>query len=73
MASIASRLPPVNQLGRNIALDYLPTIRSITRHDEVRAAISKSRRGRRFLSQLAQLGFDISLEDKLKMANALIT
>nr|XP_045622027.1 ATPase family AAA domain-containing protein 5-like [Procambarus clarkii]XP_045622028.1 ATPase family AAA domain-containing protein 5-like [Procambarus clarkii]XP_045622029.1 ATPase family AAA domain-containing protein 5-like [Procambarus clarkii] len=73
MGSIVSSLPLVNQLNRSISLEYLPTLRSICRHDELGVALSKKRRGRRFLSQMAQLGFDISLPDKLKMANAMVT
>nr|XP_053654316.1 ATPase family AAA domain-containing protein 5-like isoform X2 [Cherax quadricarinatus] len=73
MGSIASSLPLVNQLNRSVYLDYFSTLRSISRYDELCSALSKKRRGRRFLSQLAQLGLHISVQNKLKMANAMIT
>lgn len=72
MSRVASQLHPVNHLGRQLAIDHLPTIRSIARFDMLGAALSTKRRGRRFLSQLTQAGFDIHSMDKLQMANALL-
>ncbi|XP_042885312.1 ATPase family AAA domain-containing protein 5-like isoform X2 [Penaeus japonicus] len=72
-AFITSRVPAVNHLNRNLSMDYLPCIRSLVRFDELGAAISKNRRGRRFLSNVAHLGIDLSAEEKLKMANAFLS
>ncbi|XP_047482626.1 ATPase family AAA domain-containing protein 5-like [Penaeus chinensis] len=72
-ASITSCLPAINYLNKNTSMDHLPCIRSLIRCDELSAAISKNRRGRRFLSNVAHLGIDLSAEEKLKTANALLS
>ncbi|XP_063596481.1 ATPase family AAA domain-containing protein 5-like [Penaeus indicus] len=72
-ATITSCLPAINYLNKNTSTDHLPCIRSLIRYDELSAAISKNRRGRRFLSNVAHLGIDLSAEEKLKTANALLS
>nr|XP_027230296.1 ATPase family AAA domain-containing protein 5-like [Penaeus vannamei] len=72
-ASITKCLPAVNYLNKNTSMDHLSCIRSLIRYDELSAAISKNRRGRRFLSNVAHLGIDLSAEEKLKTANALLS
>ncbi|KAK7074316.1 hypothetical protein SK128_025054 [Halocaridina rubra] len=58
-------VPSVQQHTTNRSADYLSFVRTIIRHDELSAVVSKQRRGRRILSQASQYGIELSSQDKI--------
>ena len=73
MSRLCDHLPVVSQVSHNTGLDYLPALRSIAREDELGAALGRGRRGRRFLSYFLQLGWSVSPQDRISLANSLNT
>lgn len=74
MSRTFEHLPAVTQVSRSAAgLDYLPALRNLAREDELGAALGRRKRGRRFLSYFLQLGWSVSPEDRLSLANSLLT
>ncbi|KAK8394054.1 hypothetical protein O3P69_006327 [Scylla paramamosain] len=73
MSRTFEHLPAVTQVNRSAGLDYLPALRNLAREDELGAALGRGRRGRRFLSYFLQLGWNVSPEDRLSLANSLLT
>ncbi|XP_045125844.1 ATPase family AAA domain-containing protein 5-like isoform X2 [Portunus trituberculatus] len=73
MSRIFEHLPAVTQLNRSAGLDYLPVLRDLAREDELGAALGRGRRSRRFLSYFLQLGWSVSPEDRLSLANSLLS
>ena len=71
--SVSSSLPLNAQLRRNsVAMDYLPTLRSIARSDQLGIAVNRLRRGRRFHDYLSQIGVYVNNDDQIRLSNFLI-
>ncbi|CAL4067761.1 unnamed protein product [Meganyctiphanes norvegica] len=67
---LSSIIPITGQQNKaNLGCDYFPVLRQIARIDELGAALSHKRRGRRFLSYLSLLGFHSEPSEKITMAN----
>ncbi|KAG0722952.1 ATPase family AAA domain-containing protein 5 [Chionoecetes opilio] len=73
MSRLFDNLPAVGVVSRGAGLDYLPALRSLAREDELGAALGRGRRGRRFLSHFLQMGWSVAPEERISLANSLIT